>query len=334
MLSKPNTTKIKATHIPVDWHPGLSIYASESFLKAVGDKYGWIGGIDDSGNLRCVLPYTIIHKAAIFRMVRFRVETIPMGGELKVEEEEEFLNSVVEYFRTAGADMIIPASTNTVFRTYPEGAIAAPYGSYIIDLREPEDTLWNNISHKYRKEIRSAIKKGVSIQSGIDYLDTAYRLVRDTFKASALPFMSYDDFKRMVFGLGENAKVLIADYQGIAQSCTVYHFSTYSAYAVHGGNISKPISGAMKLLQWEAIRLFRELGVQRFDFVGARINPEKGTKQEGIMLFKQYLGGRPVQGYIWKYSLNSLKYAVYSLAVRWQRGGDIVDQEQHKLKNI
>ena len=38
-------TDMKATPIEINWHPGLPIYASESFLKAVGDEYGWLGWI-------------------------------------------------------------------------------------------------------------------------------------------------------------------------------------------------------------------------------------------------------------------------------------------------
>jgi len=321
---------LRAKSIPINWHDALPIYAFEPFLRSVSDEYGWIGGIDDSGTVRCILPYTVIRKAGI-RMVRFRVETIPLGEDFDVREEKTFLNSVVHYCRAIGADMIIPATTNTVFRTYPDGAIAAPYGSYIISLSQNEEELWSNISHKYRKEIRHAMNKGVTIKSGMEYLDIAHAIVRNTFKRSGHPFMGFDEFKRMIHGLGEHARVAIAFYQGEPQSGTVYHFSAYSAYAVHGGSIPKPVSGAMKLLQWESIRSFRDLGVKRFDLVGARVNPEKGSKQEGIMLFKQYLGGKPVQGYMWKYPLSSLKYAIYSQAVRLQRGGDIVDLERHKL---
>ena len=59
-------------------------------------------------------------------MVRFRVETISIEGELDIQEEKDFLSSAIEYFRSIGADMIIPATTNTIFRTYPDGATAAP----------------------------------------------------------------------------------------------------------------------------------------------------------------------------------------------------------------
>jgi lipid II:glycine glycyltransferase (peptidoglycan interpeptide bridge formation enzyme) len=87
----------------------------------------------------------------------------------------------------------------------------------------------------------------------------------------------------------------------------------------------------MNLLQWEAIKRFRNLGVKRYDFVGVRINPEEGSKQEGLMTFKQRFGGYLAKGFMWKYSLSPLKYAVYSQAVKYLRGGDIVDAERHKL---
>ncbi len=324
---------MRAIPVEINWHPGLSIYASESFLKAVGDDYGWLGGMDNSGKLRCVLPYTVIRKPFI-RMVRFRVETIPLGEELGAQEEKSFLNSVIQYFRSNGADMIIPATTNTIFRTYPDGADAAPYGTYIIDLGQPEDTLWSNLHSKHRNVVRNAMKKGVKIQNGMEHLITAHELIRDTLKRSKLGFMGYEAFKRFVLGLNENVKIFVADYQGSVQGCAVIPFSGHSAYYLYGGSIREPISGAMNLLQWEAIQKFRGLGVKSYDFVGTRINPEKGSKQEGLMMFKQRFGGKLVQGYIWKYPINPAKYAVYSLAVRILRGGDIVDLEQHKLANV
>lgn len=68
--------------------------------------------------------------------------------------------------------------------------------------------------------------------------------------------------------------------------------------------------------------------------MGVRINSENGSKQEGLKMFKQRLGGQLVQGYMWKHSLCWPKYVVYFLAVRLLRGGDIVDQERHKLTTI
>jgi hypothetical protein len=323
---------LRAIPVEIRWHEDLPIFASEAFLKSVGDEYGWLGGVDASARIRCVLPYTIIRKPCV-RMVRFRVETIPLGTHLDLQEETSFLDSAVSHFRAIGADMIIPAATNAIFRSYPHGAIAAPYGICTVDLRQPEETLWSDVHPKNRQSIRNAMKKGVRIHVGLEYLEATHALVRDTFKRSGLSFMNITAFERMVSGAGENAKIFAAEYQGNLQYCVVNFFSRHSANAVYGGTLPNPLDGATKLLHWDAMRLFRDLGVHRYDFGGARIDPTDGSKQEKLLSYKRRLGARLLKGYIWKYSFRPMKFAAYSLAVRVLRGGDIVDQEHHKLAN-
>jgi hypothetical protein len=323
---------MRASPTPIKWHGELPVFAAEPFLKAVGDEYGWLGGTDDSGTLRCILPYTVVRRG-IFRMVRFRVETIPTGGGLQIEEERSFLDGVVEHFRATGADIIIPATTNAIFRTYPTGADAAPYGSYVIDLSQAEDVLWRSIGRITRQNIGTARKDGVSIHSGFEYVDASYPIMRETFRRSKLPFMGYPAFRRFVSGLGENGKLMVAEHRGTIQSCVLFAFSGPCAYAIYAGNVAGQHQGANKLIYWEAMSWFRQMGIPRFDFVGARINPAKGSKEEAINLFKQRFGAKLIQGYIWKYPLRPLKSLAYSLAVRWLKGGDIVDHERHKLEN-
>ena len=166
-------TELRAISTDIRWHAGLPIYASEPFLKAVGDEYGWIGGVDGSGRLRCILPYTVIRKPG-FRIVRFRVETVPLGEQLSELEEKSFLNSTVEYFRADGADLIIPGTNAAVFQTYPDGAVAAPYGTFIKDLTQSEETLLKEVHETYRYNIRRAIKGGAAVMCGMEHLQTAY----------------------------------------------------------------------------------------------------------------------------------------------------------------
>jgi hypothetical protein len=324
---------MKVKPIPIEWHPGLPVFALESFLKSVGDEYGWLGGFSESGELRCVLPYTLIKKL-IFRMVRFRVETISLRGELSLDEEKSFLNEAMKYFRSLSADLVIPASNNAIFRTYPEGAIAAPYGSYVIDLTQSEEALWRNLDRILRQNIKTAQKAGVFINSGFQNLETAYALTRDTFKRSKLPFMSFPAFNKYFLGLGENGVLLTADYLGIVQSSVFFASSNYCAYAIYAGNIPNQIQGSNKLLYWEAMRLFKLQGVKRFDFMGARINPEKGSKQEALSHFKKRFGAILKEGYIWKYVFHPFKYRLYRLAIYTRSGGDIVDAERHKMKDL
>jgi lipid II:glycine glycyltransferase (peptidoglycan interpeptide bridge formation enzyme) len=323
---------IQVRSVPIVWHADLSIYASEPFLKSVGSEYGWLGGFDDTGKQLCILPYTIVRKA-ILRMVRFRVETIPLVEDFSIAEEKAFLNSAMAYFRSIGADLVIPATTNTIFRTYPDRALAAPYGTYIVDLTESEETLWGKVHPKHRNVIRNAQKKGVIVREDPTQLEAAFDLIKETQARSKLSFMPLNDFRRAVEVLGRQVKVLVAEYQGVIHGCAVIPYSDHRAYYLYGGSIPGPLSGSMNFLQWEAMRLFKTAGVKSYDFVGVRINPDRESKQYGLLMFKERFGGRLVRGYMWKYPIRPLKSYLYNLAARVRRGGDIVDHERHKLTN-
>jgi hypothetical protein len=320
--------------IKIDWHQDLSIFASEGFLKAVSDEYGWIGGFDEAGKLRCFLPFTIIIKASFFKLVRFRVETMPLAADFGPREEKTFLNMVVDHFKRYRCDVIIPATTNTIFRTYPDGATAAPYGTYKIDLTQPEDEILAKMSASHRRKVRLAQKNRVAIKTGPEYADIAYEMVRDTFKRSHLGFMKYNAFERYLDGLGDQVKIFVAEQAGEIQACLVVPFSCFSAYYVYGGSLPEPVQGATNLLHWEAMLYFKQAGVKFYDFVGVRINPEKGSKQDGLSQYKERFGGKLYMGYMWKYNLNPVKSLAYSLAVKILRGGDIVDYEKHKLSSF
>ncbi len=324
------STELKVQATPIRWSAELPIFACEAFLRYSGNEYGWLGGFDDNTELRCVLPYTIVEKGFL-RMARFRVETLFMGHSISAGQEKSFLNSVMTYFRSIGCDLVVPAPPNAIFRTVPDGAIAVPYGTFVVDLTQPDEVRWNKLHAKHRNAIRSAQKKGVQIKAGVEYADAAYQLIRRTLKRSRLGFLSIKSFKRLLAALEGNISVIVAEQGGALQGCAVIPYSAHSAYYLYGGSSDKPVSGAMNLLQWEAMRHFSEIGTKRYDFVGTRINPDKGSKQRGLQMFKERFGGTLLQGYLWKYPFRRWNYACYQIAVRGLRGGDIVDKERHKL---
>jgi Acetyltransferase (GNAT) domain len=328
MIATPSCFRVHPAEI--HWLPDMPVYASKEFLESEGDSFGWIAGSNAGGRLLCVLPYTIIRKAGL-QMVRFKTQTIPVQAELSLEEEKVFLASVVGYFRSAGIDIIIPSGNTAIFRTFPDGAAAAPYGTFIKDLTKSEPVLLSEIRKTFRQNIRKAVAAGVQIKSGFEYLDVAYELVAATLKRSGSKFKTYADFKQRVMALGTQVKLFVAEHDGVVQGCMVAPFSLHTAYNCYAGSLPQPVLGSMHLLHWEAIRQFRGMGVMRFDFQGVRIRPDKGSKQEGIFHYKQGFGGDMFQGYLWKYPLRPLKSAVYSLGVRLLMGGDIVDQEHGKL---
>src|SRR5262249_51181453 len=153
-------------------------------------------------------------------------------------------NSAMEYFRSIGADLVIPATTNSIFRTYPDGAVAVPYGTRMVDLLRSEETLLSEMSPSHRPLMRAAPKSGVKIRSAPELVDVAHTLVRDTFKRSSMPFMGLAEFRRFVAGLGDNVKILAAEHHGVVQGCIVVPFSRHCAYFVYGGRIANSSTGA------------------------------------------------------------------------------------------
>ena len=322
----------------IDWHPGLPIFASDRYMRLLSSEYGWLGEVDDEGDLACILPFVIARKA-ILRLARFTVETIALKPGFDRERETAFLNGAVSVLRSMNVDVIVPATFSSLFQVVPEGALAAPYGNVVIDLTQSEERLWQAVHHKHRNVVRNAIKQGVTIRSGVEHLETAYRLTLASFMRSArspvqrrrvAARMDYAEFRRLVDGLGEYVKVLVAEHQGVPQSAAVMPYSGHSAYYLHGGSVEKPLTGASNLLQWEAIRMFRQLGVQRYNFFGVRVAPDPGSKAEGIRKFKERFGGQFVSGLMWKFPLHPAKYLLYELAARIRNGGDVVDQERRR----
>lgn len=78
-------------------------------------------------------------------------------------------------------------------------------------------------------------------------------------------------------------------------------------------------------------------GVKKYDFMGARINVEIGSKLEGIQRFKSRFGGELKRGFLWKYIYKPYKvkmiYAIQNLRYKL-RGqnylGDAIDQESSR----
>lgn len=323
----------------IRWSDELPIFASDRFLRTISGDYGWIEGRDEHGVRRCVLPYCTMEKGGL-HLVRFTTQTVSLGPDLSLDAEKSFLNSVVELFRSRRADLIIPPTFASLFRTYPDGAIAAPYGTYVIDLSQDEPTLWQAIHPKHRNMVRSAERGGLTVRLAPECLELAAGLVEDSFRRSASSLVdrvrlrwrfSRGSIVAEARSLGEHVAVLVAEDHGRLQAAAIMPFSGRCAYYLHGGSADGARPGAMNLLQWEALKHFKAQGVHSYNFVGARLNPEAGSKQEGLVNFKKRFGGSLERGYMWKHMLRPSKAWLYLLASRLRSGGDVVDQEKHKL---
>ena len=311
----------------------LPVTASESYLKAISNyKYGWF--LSDL----FVLPF-IIDKKLFFKKMVFTYETIKIlsvSENKKNSYERDFLYEVVRLCKTLKIDFIGQPKSGVVFQTYPEKSIHAPFGSYQVDLTKTEDELFAGLHVKNRNVIRKAIKEGVIIKEGSEYLNVCADLIKLTMVRQGIKFyVNLEDLQRMQAHLRDEIKFYIAYKDDIAQGCAVIVYRKGdAAYYLHGGSIEHPFNGSVNLIQWQAIVDMKNCGVLIYDFVGARISPVAGSKQETIQRFKSRFGSQMVEGYLWKCPIRPFRYKLYYLFVRLLAylrkqpyKGDIIDQE-------
>src|SRR4030095_8023638 len=104
----------------------------------------------------------------------------------------------------------------------------------------------------------------------------------------------------------------VYDAEGTALGGVFIAYTRYAAFYLHGGSTPDiAVPGAIRLLHWEAIRRLMNEGVQRYDFVGARLSDVSGTKLEAIQRFKSRFGSELVRGEIWKMDVSRSRTALY-----------------------
>lgn len=293
------------------------------FFMAQGAK-DW-GYFVDGGK---VLPF-YIKKRLMFTYMLFTTNVWGVDSEL---EQLEFLNNVISYIKQkVKVDFILSQHVTALFGAYPNGANFCHFGSYILDLSPTIDDLWAKMHVKHRNVVRKALKENVVTSCDLANKECCIELIQNTLRRQNVaiinPFIinQLDNIR--------NVDYWIAEYEGNIEGAAIILWATNSsAYYMYGGSSPSPHTGAMNLLQWEVIRKMKDNGVKKYDFVGARISPLKGSKYDGIQRFKERFGGELNNGFLWKMPLNKFKYYLYVFAVwlvtKGDYKGDIIDQER------
>ena len=313
------------------WKSEYPIFLSEKYLKSESSNYGYFIASVEKTKI-AILPF-VIYKKAIFSLLRFTYQCYFFNPQDKIQYAQEFMDGVIDKLSELNVDMVMQPSTNVLFSFYPQKAIYAPFGSYKLDLTLKEEELWSNLHSKHRNVIRNAEKKGIVIEENKYEINELHSLMTETFARSNMGFISKEEFTEQIDSLGKNVKVFIArTSEGVIQGCAVFPYSQFGAYYLHGGSISKPLTGAMNFLHWKAILSFKEEDVETYDFVGARISPGKGTKLDGIQKFKARFGATLEEGYLWKYPVKKWKYKLFTQVYKFlkKKEGDIIDQERDR----
>jgi lipid II:glycine glycyltransferase (peptidoglycan interpeptide bridge formation enzyme) len=146
------------------------------------------------------------------------------------------------------------------------------------------------MSPKRRNNVRSAIRKGVTVKeldlsSGIEDL---YQLITCSYKRSKVPFADMSLFHSVANQLdASRVRLLVAYYDG--QPVSAGCFLNYKNRVIcwYAGTQRIPGVHSMTLVFWEAIKRFSQEGYAIFDLAGAGWEGE----EYGPGKFKSKFGG-------------------------------------------
>ena len=163
-----------------------------------------------------------------------------------------------------------------------------PSKTMIIDLSKSEDELLNKMHQKTRYNIRLASKKGIEIVEGkIEDFDKFWQLMGETSDRDDFRLHGIDYYKEMIKADKDSIRLFFAKYKDKIISTGIFSFFGDTVTYMHGASANEERSlMAPYLLQWELMRIGKELSYKYYDFYGI-----DAKKWPGVTRFKQGFSG-------------------------------------------
>ncbi len=301
----------------------LPICASDGYLKSASNTYGWFTSPE------FILPFFTLNRTFARHMI-FTSGPVKRNPKATIKQEKSFLSGVVAQCRTMDIDFISQPKTTALFNTYPDGAIHIPWGCYQADLLKNEDELFFRFHTSRRRVIRKAKRDDVRILCGPEHINSCYQLIQGTLSRQGRPGLKFEQLKTYQENLPQHISFYLATHKRSNQACAVLIHDKKTAYYIYGGSCIEPHHGAASLLHWTAMLTMKKRGLRTYNFVGGRVHPVKGSKQESIQIFKSRLGTTFKKGYLWKYPLKPWKHSLS----RWLCRFKGLTKEKHYYEDI
>lgn len=254
-----------------------------------------------------ILPYYEIKKYKLWTIIKIPCDVI---GEGTQAEKLLFLDNAVSFLiKERNPDFILSVNTAPMCLP-PTKSYYCKWGTYVLDLSPSAEDLLKGIHSKHRNVIKKAEKDGLEVDKGERYKNDCINLIHETYLRQGSFGLSSEYYSKFS-NLGNNAEFWVVKQNDEIQGCAIIVWDNDKAYYMHGGSKQVHHTGALNFLHWNIILSMKSRGVRKYDFVGARINPEPGSKLEGIQRFKSRFGGPMEVGYMWRVVNHSLKYFAY-----------------------
>lgn len=313
---------------------GKNLFLSEDFKKLIEIQSGKVYYLYTNNY---ILPICIVKKI-IFKRADLLSEYYVINDD-NSESPVDFLDSCMEYIKTKFRVHFVGCTpTYSFFDIYPTKSKRIEFGSHVIDLKQSEEEIYNNMKSNCKKSLKVAQNHGLIVKKGqLDLLDDYIEMDNATRKRSNMPLLSREYYKQLLECLPSNTIIFIAYLDNEPQGGAFYFYDKNYSYSIYGASANNPVNGSSNLLYWEAMKYMKECGVSMFSFVGCRINVDQNSKYYGIQRFKASFGSEIKKGYLFKVIFNKFMYNLYNFLIFVKSGKvykDIIDQEIHKWQDI
>lgn len=259
---------------------------------------------------------------------------------ISANQEQTFVDKAVYVLKKKYRPSHIQTNNTAIFDLYPKKSTYCKFGTYIIDLSISEEELLAKMHSKHRNVVRRAEKDGITVFNGNEYAEEVVSLMNDTYVRQGKVSGLDKHFITSLNSLGDNVSYWVAmDIDGHTQGSAILLWSEdETCYYLHGGSANQTKPGSMNYLIWRAMLYMKSKGVKYFDFVGARVTTEAGSKLEGIQRFKSRFGADMKVGFMWRCVTSNIHYYFYRILMymylrvlkRDKSNYDIIAEERSK----
>jgi peptidoglycan pentaglycine glycine transferase (the first glycine) len=189
--------------------------------------------------------------------------------------------------------------------------------SFWLNLKPTEEDLLSAMKQKTRYNIRLAERKDIKVRGANE---SDFSMLYDLYTQTSIrdgfiirPKKYYFTVWKLLF---ENNKAcgLIAEFENIPIAAIILFYFGKKAWYFYGMSSDKHRDKMPNyLLQWEAIKLIKQLGCTEYDLWGAPDTTHEDDKMWGVYRFKQGLGGELIHTIgAWDYPINPSNYLIYN----------------------
>lgn len=311
-----------------------NIYYSEPYYQYVS-KTSRLFYLYDDSYIQVVQCNTI---KKIFHQATYPSELYSLKGITSFKEMQYFLDVCSQYLKDiVHVDWLIATSPTLLYKAFPSSSKRIPFGNYVIDLRKDEEEIFASFSSGHRKDCRKAEKDGVIVKFGNKELLEEYLSIdKELWNRNGQNKDNGKRYSMLLDGMPENTVIGLAYKDNVLQCGRLGFYNKAMYYCMYSATANNHVKGAANLLHYEYMKEMKRRGVNAYNFVGCRINVDKGSKPANIQFFKSRFGGDLVVCYLFKTIFSPIKRFVFEslLRIKGLKDVDILDQEIYKWKYL